>query len=334
VSEISDDGVYDPATGKVKFGPFTDANARTLTYRVTPPADATGRREFSGVGSIDGVNYRIGGDRLIDETPTEHPADTNKDFSIVVDEVTSYAAAWKGGDTNIPISYVTRAGFIWKNGEAYKFDSSIQPPLCWIPTQSVSTPVAAGATTPDSDPSRSGDGQTQPGATANLKIHILPPAGTSAYAVEEHVPVGWAVTNISDDGSYDATTGIIRWGVFFDATERTFSYTLTPPAAVISVAHIFGHVSFDGVVKEIGGADRVTSSSDPTRPTLTKCDADSSGKVHLELNGGAGQVGVLQSSVDLVNWQDVTTLYLPDGTVQYDDDANPAVVRYYRLQVR
>ena len=63
-------------------------------------------------------------------------------------------------------------------------------------------------------------------------------------------------------------------------------------------------------------------------------EADASGKVHLELSGGAGQIAVLQSSTDLVNWQDVTTLYLPDGTVQFDDDANAAVVRYYRLQIR
>jgi hypothetical protein len=230
---------------------------------------------------------------------------------------------------------VTRAGFIWKNGEAYKFDGAQAPPLCWVPTQTVTPPPAtAAASTPDSDPARDCDGQPQPGSSANLHIHIVPPAGTSAYAVEERIPLGWSVANISNDGAFDATTGVIRWGIFFDATERTLSYTLTPPASVTSIAHIVGYVSFDGVVKEILGADRVTSTDDSTRPILAKCEADSAGNVHLEVSGGIGQVGVLQSSTDLVNWQDVTTLYLPDGTVQYNDNASSTLVRYYRLQVR
>ena len=54
----------------------------------------------------------------------------------------------------------------------------------------------------------------------------------------------------------------------------------------------------------------------------------------LQVSGPAGQVGVLQSSTDLVQWQDVATVYLPDGTVQFQDDAAAAAVKYYRLQVR
>jgi hypothetical protein len=128
-------------------------------------------------------------------------------------------------------------------------------------------------------------------------------------------------------------TGIIRWGMFFDATARTLTYTLTPPPGVTAVARFGGRVSFDGAVYEISGCGSVTSSDPVTLPVLGKCESDGS-KVHLELSGGAGQVGVLQSSTDLIHWQDVTTLYLPDGTVQFDDDASTNVVRYYRLQVR
>jgi hypothetical protein len=332
VSDISHEGRYDEVTGKVKFGPFTDATPRTLTYRVTPPAGTTGSHEFAGVGSIDGVDYFIGGDRFVRHGETHHPADTNTDFRITVNELTAYAALWKSTGV-IPVSFVTRAGYIWRNGETYRFDPAIEAPMCWIPTQ---TPqpvpnVAAAATVVQTE--RVGGGDTAPGATTTIQLNVAPPGGTSAYAVEEKVPAGWSVSNISHEGSFDSATGVIRWGMFLDATARTLGYTLTPPPTVNAVARLGGQVSFDGAVQNVYGSSGVVSTSN-TLPALTKCEADASGKVTLQLSGPAGQVGVLQSSSDLVHWQDVATVYLPDGMVQFQDDAAPAAVKYYRLQVR
>ena len=333
VSEISHEGRFDSATGKVKFGPFTDTTARTLSYRVTPPAGVTGLKEFTGVGSIDGVNYRIGGDRLIGPGATYHPADTNSDFRITVNELTAYAALWKSGG-DIPLSYVTRAGFIWRNGETYRFDASFEPPRCWIPTQTPpAEPGVAAAATPTVT-ERVGSGETAPGVSTMIQLKIAPPAGTAAFAVEEKVPAGWSVSNVSNEGSFDSANGVIRWGMFLDATARTLSYTLTPPPTVSAIAKLDGRVSFDGAVLEVYGSSGVTSSGDNSLPTLTKCEADASGKVTLQLSGPAGQVGVLQSSSDLVQWQDVATVYLPDGTMQFQDDAQASTVKYYRLQVR
>lgn len=333
VSEISHEGRFDSATGKVKFGPFTDTTARTLSYRVTPPNGATGLKEFTGVGSIDGVNYRIGGDRLIRPGATYHPADTNGDFRITVSELTAYAALWKSGG-DIPLSYVTRAGFIWRNGETYRFDASLEPPRCWIPTQTPPTePGGAAAATPTIT-ERVGSGETAPGISTTIQLKIAPPAATAAYAVEEKAPAGWSVSNVSHEGLFDSANGVIRWGMFLDATPRTLSYTLTPPPAVSAIAKLDGRVSFDGTIQEVYGPSGVTSTGDESRPTLTKCEADASGKVTLQLSGPAGQVGVLQSSSDLVQWQDVATVYLPDGTVQFQDDAQASAAKYYRLQVR
>lgn len=329
VSEISNEGVFDPATGKVKFGPFTDATARTLTYKVLPPANATGRQEFGGVGSIDGANYRIGGDRIIEPRQSQHPADTDKNFAINVAELTAYAAAWRRGD-DIPLSYVTRAGLIWRRGETYKFDGSHEPPFCWVPLQTVDGGTLAAASVMEFE--RVGSAETQPGVSAAFQLRIVPQAGTSAYAVEEKIPLGWSVANISHDGTFDATTGVIRWGMFFDATARIFTYTLTPPPGVTAIARLDGRVSFDGAVYAIPGCQSMTSTDSTTAPVIGKCESDGS-KVRFELSGGAGQVGVLQSSTDLIHWQDVTTLYLPDGSVQFDDNAS-GVVRYYRLQIR
>jgi hypothetical protein len=122
--------VFDPVKGKVKFGPFFDHKARTLTYEVTPPENASGTKEFSGIGSADGVNNTIGGDKTI-PSAIRHPADNKpSDNAITIVELTAYASAWRSGTTwsippnPVPISYVTRAGALWKGGEQYVFDPS------------------------------------------------------------------------------------------------------------------------------------------------------------------------------------------------------------------
>src|SRR5690606_10210935 len=53
VSQINRQGHWDPATGRVKWGPFPDNSVRLLTYRLTPPADETRSvADFSGRASF------------------------------------------------------------------------------------------------------------------------------------------------------------------------------------------------------------------------------------------------------------------------------------------
>ena len=75
----------------------------------------------------------------ITPTPTilYHPADSNSDSKVVINEMTAYAAAWKQGGnwptppSPVPINYMTNAASLWKQGESYVYDSSQQAPLCW-----------------------------------------------------------------------------------------------------------------------------------------------------------------------------------------------------------
>ena len=68
VSAVGQNGDFDATNGKVKWGPFFDDDARTLTYTATPPAGASGAATFSGVASFDGANVAIGGERAIEES--------------------------------------------------------------------------------------------------------------------------------------------------------------------------------------------------------------------------------------------------------------------------
>lgn len=86
VSQISDGGAYDANNKNVKWGPYFDANPRTLTYVVTPPFGETGAKEFTGMASVNGVGSAIGNDRVI-QLASLHPADTNPaDSRITLDE--------------------------------------------------------------------------------------------------------------------------------------------------------------------------------------------------------------------------------------------------------
>jgi len=265
VSTIDNEGVFDSQTGRVKWGPYYDAQTRTLTYIVTPPTTATGTVTFSGVLSLDGGTEPIGGDTVL-APGSFHPADLNNNWGLSISEVTAYGAAWKSGQTwarnpnPIPISYVTNAGFLWKKGETYHFDSTLNPPYASGAAQA-SSPVMAQLPLMSSSPASKQSGvlpsscsaiakcsvsHYQPGVPFRMTITVAPTANTSTYAVEEHIPAGWAVTSISENGRFDAATGTIRWGVFFDAKPRMLSYVITLVKATSRVLALSGTASVDG----------------------------------------------------------------------------------------
>jgi hypothetical protein len=61
VSGISHDGEFNPIQRRVKWGPFSDATPRTLTYQAAPAADASGHFVLAGQASFDGANQPVTG---------------------------------------------------------------------------------------------------------------------------------------------------------------------------------------------------------------------------------------------------------------------------------
>jgi len=122
------------------------ADQRTLV--VTTPAHAAGSATVI-VTNPDAQSATLAGAFTYAADPagaTLHPADTNGDARLTIEEVTAYGAAWLTGATwpsdpnPIPIAYVTRAGLIWRNGETY----GVQPgpcPACWVSVPSADARV-------------------------------------------------------------------------------------------------------------------------------------------------------------------------------------------------
>lgn len=71
-SSISEGGVQDAVNHKIKWGPFFDANPRTLTYALVTPDGFSGAVTFSGLASFDGRDIPVGGERSIEiDSPTQ-----------------------------------------------------------------------------------------------------------------------------------------------------------------------------------------------------------------------------------------------------------------------
>lgn len=203
VGIISHSGALDSQNGKVKFGPFFDATARTLSYELTPPANATGIQTFAGVASANGVDTAIGGTTTLDRA-RRIPADNNPaDDRITISEVTAYGTAWKTGaawpiDPNpIPISYVTRAGALWKGGETYRFDATVaSAPLWWVntggvvpagvhPLSAVAGRHVAAAVVVPGEAAAELAGGFQLNRDFAMTLRVRPGGGVQAYAVEK-----------------------------------------------------------------------------------------------------------------------------------------------------
>jgi predicted outer membrane repeat protein len=122
---------FDPVNGDYHFpGTSPCANAGTNGAPALPLADLDGNLRTNSLGQIDLGCYEF-------NTTATHPADTNAVFTITAGEYTSYAAAWKAGQTwtnqpnpgpnPISANYVTRAGYLMTNGGAYHNDGSSRP---------------------------------------------------------------------------------------------------------------------------------------------------------------------------------------------------------------
>ncbi len=347
VGGVSDGGVFDQSTGEVKFGPYLDGKPRTLAYEIKPPASENPRpQEFKGIASADGIESVIGGDHLISPGPTRHPADlAPADNKITLNELTAYILAWKKGEkwsvgpNPIPQSYVTRAAEIWRRGEAYSYDPSQgAAPLCWVPKGKAGL---LSLRAPGSDDDRSDAGsvsrtlrRTGTGSSTEYVVSLTakPGSGIEAYTIEEHAPAGWVVSDITGDGSVDGTGSTIRWGVFFGDEPQTLTYRVESAAHGKGNSLTFtGVASFDGADEPIGNGNFSQWGRMDDRGKIKGVHRHEDGECEVSLTAEPGRRYRIQTSEDLVHWDDFGTITAEAEAVQViDPSAKGLTSRYYR----
>jgi hypothetical protein len=67
---------------------------------------------------------------------------------------------------------------------------------------------------------------------------------------------------------------------------------------------------------------------------ITQCLRTSEG-VNLRLTGPAGQTAVIEASEDFINWIELKSIFIPNGTIEITPDLAPTNGhRFYRLRVQ
>lgn len=92
------------------------------------------------------------------------------------------------------------------------------------------------------------------GQPIRVTIQAVPPEGTVSYLVEETPPSGWPVAAVDNGGSFEVTTGKVKWGPFSGGHARTFHYTVTPPAGTTQTRSFAGTIAINGASQQICGA--------------------------------------------------------------------------------
>jgi len=252
----------------------------------------------------------------------QHPADIQPaDDRLTITEVTTYALAWQIGEawsiepTNIPISYVTRAGALWMGGEAYVFanDPPTNAPMWWVnpPVGEHSENGAPARGRPAVGLMSAKNGvcavvrevplNHRVGQPLAVSLTATPDSATRAYAVEESVPANCAARNISDGGRLDPVNKKVKWGPFFDREARRLTYQLAPGGDGAGTIALAGVGSFDGLNVAVEGPTRVYPAGQAPAPLFVAALGGESGW-QFQLKGEPGRRYVIETSSDLVNW--------------------------------
>ncbi|MBL9170066.1 MAG: hypothetical protein JNN07_20195 [Verrucomicrobiales bacterium] len=262
-----------------------------------------------------------------------HPADAAPaDNSLSSDEADVYANAWLNGDawplapTNIPIAYVTRGMALALNGGTYVYSNApaTNAPLSWVSLPAVpssardhfitaSLPSSAAAQTP-----------------FTVTITVRPDVATASYAVEDQIPNGSEVLNISHGGALDPANRKVKWGPFPDSGERVLTYDLTAGSNAGNFT-LVGTGSFDGFNVVISG-NRTVGAGLPLRWAASVVDAQG---LRFTLTAQASRSFVIEVSTNLVTWQVLQTVATdPSGLYQFRPGASASPAhRFYRARV-
>lgn len=310
-----------------------------------------GDPDRDGVGNRDEM---LGGTNPL-VPDARHPADVNPTNNVItIHEVTAYALAWKTGQpwpvapTNIPVDFVARAGFLWKNGEKYIMDTNalaLGAPLWWTNSPPAATSNSLAGFLSDSTPKPSRKSTPLPARASTIvrgmetpregvwavRLSVAPAEHVSAYVVEEKVPMGRAVSDIDSEGFFDSATGSIRWGPFYDHGSRELKYRVGPAGASSAGGQVTGVGSFDGMNATTVGDSRLGPLKDLRwdPPQLSAED-----RLKLKLRGEAGRRYAIEVSNDLMNWSSATALTASDdGWLEFGESvAHLAGPRFYRAR--
>jgi Calx-beta domain len=290
-----------------------------------------------------------------------HPADVRPEDGVLSgDEVAAYATAWRSGgkfgNDLVPMRYLTRAGFLSEAGDGYRFDATRGPlPLAWVSTNPQAEPrpgidflppFGAGGVIdfgtnvipprlPLSYVVAEFPRFTEPGEYT-VQVRTGPVAKTRSHAVELYLGGDVEFSAASDDGVFDSSNRVVRWGPFADDTARRMSVTLKA-AGEFKMRAAGSFDGRDGISATIPQAPVVPGAVGSVPRIATLESMDNGGVQLVVLGGAAGGEMDVEVSTDLVRWVRIargTAAAEVGAMVTVDGDAGDTPVRFYRAVPR
>lgn len=288
---ISHDGVLDPASGRVRWGPFFDGAARDLTFRIVVPAGSVGTRSFSGAGQFGGVRVPTSGPDAITSTPSAItgtlPAEVvpGTAFDVFLaaapaEGVTAYSVsdtvpvAWSVSQVSHGGVFDTAAGSVkwgpFADGNPRTLQYRVEVPAAAAGDFAFSGRGVfdqTGVEVRGERTVRARDHRLRrtvaadflPGVPFDVALRVEPLPATTVFSVEEQLPAGWTPVSVSATGAFDPATGRIKWGPFQGATPTDLTYRVAPPPGASGEARFSGIGVFDSRRITATGPDRVAA---------------------------------------------------------------------------
>jgi hypothetical protein len=230
---ISKEGFWNESTRTIRWFVFSDFNA-PFTYEVTPTEFDEQEFSFLGIAS-----YLDGGNEIvipIDEKSTIHKClckphivDIDKDFVISNSELLNAAGCWKNqcnpqddldcspyGESCISNRELLEAASLWKKGGNYCCDDNGN----YVSDCPKSISKSTAKTQPVQQNPLITSYRVLPQCDSNqpwlVTLSIVTNDNLDALIVEETVPDGWDVTDVSNGGEYVASLNTIRWFLLSD----------------------------------------------------------------------------------------------------------------------
>lgn len=136
-------------------------------------------------------------------TPEPHPADTNADWRLIMNEVIPYIGGWQQGDN--PMAYAIRGASLWQNGEYYAFNSDLSCPLCWVLDSKSGMELK-------SEPDTALHNVTRSITDNSVSLMVMPAGGATVWGVEEYIPSELTATEITgSNGAWDTVNRKVSW---------------------------------------------------------------------------------------------------------------------------
>lgn len=294
VKSVSHGGTFDAQTRLVKWGPYFSADPVVLTCEVeSPRVPVSSEAVFVGVGSFDGLNLTIAGQRRMSRITSEvirslpPEALMNGTFSVtnsvrpdptvkvyaIEDElpIGAQADAISHGGVLDPITRRIKWGpFLDRDPRELSFTIRLGTEVSGIlrfrgigsfdgvqsaigGQQETVVVVVSSLNTAR----RSLVGSVRASRSVVVTNEITIQAPVLVQAIEDELPEGWNCEEISHDGVFDAKSQKVKWGPFFDSNPRSLTYRLLAPGNAGGRVTLKGTLSYDSYTVPIGGSSNL-----------------------------------------------------------------------------